>query len=72
MNFNRNAVASVLQFDTHKSDATPLGLGIRTLLFTQGSRSGNPGLEGVTPSGLDQRNQEYIMVSHVNPARLLL
>ena len=39
-NFNRNAVASFSQSEMHKA-----------AFFTQGSRSGNPGLEAIAPLG---------------------
>jgi hypothetical protein len=49
-NFNRNAVAWFAQKETHKADATASRLRTRSF-FTQGSRSGNPGLEAVAPLG---------------------
>jgi len=48
--FNRNAVASFSQREMHKADATALRLS-KIAFFTQGSRSGNPGLEAVAPLG---------------------
>ena len=49
-NFNRNAVASFSQKEMHKADAAALRFRTRAF-FTQGSRSGNPGLKAVAPLG---------------------
>ena len=50
-NFNRNAVATFSQREMHKADATAFAVEDKIGFFTQGSRSGNPGLEAIAPLG---------------------
>ena len=63
MIINRNAVASWDQFNSTGS-ATALRLQDQ-FSFSQGSRSGNPGLEGATASRLSTKHQRGANETHV-------
>src|SRR5687767_7089765 len=54
-NFNPNGVVSISKGHSIglNADTTPLGLETVAFVVSQGSRGGNPGLEGTTPLGLD-------------------
>ena len=50
-NFNRNAVASFSQSENAQSRRNRVAVEDKIAFFTQGSRSGNPGLEAIAPLG---------------------
>ena len=50
-NFNRNGVASFSQREMHKAGRNRVAVEDKIAFFTQGSRSGNPGLEAIAPLG---------------------